>query len=82
MTDEELLDAVDGLFAYDMGAASSGIHDELLRQRVIVLLDDVDQGKRVLTMAAHNYSTAPYTIEDVAQFVTWLRERMGQRWLG
>lgn len=38
MTDEELRDALDGLHAYDEGAADSGIRDEGLRARCIAAL--------------------------------------------
>jgi hypothetical protein len=33
MTDEELTDALAGLFAYDTGSVDSGIHDEALKER-------------------------------------------------
>lgn len=36
--EEELFDAIDGLFAYDSGAVDSGIHDEKLRMAVQVYL--------------------------------------------
>lgn len=80
MTDEQLFDALDGLFAYDMGAVSSGIHDELLRERVKAeIVNDAGEnavtGPR-LTRFARRYLEAPYTLEDVAGFVKWLRERM------
>jgi hypothetical protein len=37
----ELFDAIDGLMAYDYGAVDSGIHDEVLRARVIEKLQAV-----------------------------------------
>jgi len=41
MTEEELFDAIDGLMAYDHGAASSGIRDEVLRRKVIDRLKEI-----------------------------------------
>jgi hypothetical protein len=38
MTDDELRDALDGLFAYDTGSVDSGIHDEGLRAACIAEL--------------------------------------------
>ncbi|GGR31337.1 hypothetical protein [Deinococcus ruber] len=41
MTDDQLFDALDGLYAYDSGSVDSGIHDELLRLQVVAYLADL-----------------------------------------
>lgn len=38
MSEQELREALDGLFAYDTGAVDSGIHDEALRQKCIAAI--------------------------------------------
>lgn len=82
MSDEELLDAVSGLFAYDTGAASSGIRDELLRQKVI---EELHKGLgthqlysvRAARIARELFLTDEaiaqgYGLADVAEFIEWL----------
>jgi hypothetical protein len=39
MTDDELWDALEGIYAYDMGCVDSGIHDEALKRRCREELD-------------------------------------------
>ncbi len=43
MTEDELFDLLDGLMAYDMGSTDSGIHDEMLRERVQVELRRISE---------------------------------------
>ncbi len=82
MTDEELFDALDGLFAYDTGCTDSGIHDEALRARVKAALEKDLEGRPHslagprLTKFARRYLEEPYTLEDVASFIRWLADYM------
>ncbi len=82
MTDEELSDALDGLHAYDSGCVSSGIHDEMLRERVKAELHerpDIDLwlSRWCREMMLSDKALAHgYRLEDVAGFVRWLSDRM------
>jgi len=80
MTDAELFDAIDGLFAYDTGCVDSGIHDETLRERVKRELEaDCSASQLVgprLTAFARRYVEAPYSLEDMASFIRWLADYM------
>lgn len=80
MTDEELFDALDGLFAYDTGCVDSGIHDEALRKRVKEeLAKDVGPYQIVgprLSAFAKTLLDPPYGLEDVANFIKWLANHM------
>lgn len=87
MTDEELRDALDGLYAYDKGSVDSGIHDEDLRARCIKAMD----GRRGNTEAVWRTWLARFTrdmwlsdesigqgygMEDVVHFAEWLEDQM------
>lgn len=87
MTDEELSDALDGLFAYDNGFTDSGIHDEALRARVIERLRSLsfsagDEFRLTITRIVRELWMSEkalaqgYGIDDVAGFVKWLAARM------
>jgi len=86
MTDQELMDALSGLFAYDSGATDSGIHDEELRARVIEeIRSDAGQfslfGDRVSRLAREMFLTDEaidegYGLEDVQLFANWLDDYM------
>lgn len=73
MTQREIDDALDGLFAYDTGCVSSGIHDEVLRERVKKYLNE----RTVTRFLRTHYYNAPYTVADVVMFLDWLRDKMG-----
>lgn len=86
MNDDELWDALDGLYAYDMGAIDSGIHDEALRERVKTELWK-DLGPNGLftgritrlvrdRMLTDQEIAAGRSLEDVAEFTRWLDEEM------
>lgn len=79
MTDEELFDALDWLFAYDTGCVSSGIHDELLRERVKAELaadgPNTIYGPR-LNEFARGLMEPPYGLEDLKSFISWLADYM------
>ncbi len=87
MSEAELRDALDGLFAYDTGAVDSGIHDENLRARCIAEIhrhfeDDHDAGMLWLSRLTRDMWLSDkaladgYTIEDVQEFIDWLDDRM------
>jgi hypothetical protein len=74
MTDEELWDALDGLFAYDMGCRSSGIKDDKLRDRVKAELEkDKLRLSRIVRdrMLTENRLAQGYGLEDVKEFIDW-----------
>jgi hypothetical protein len=80
VTPGELSDALDGLYAYDIGCVSSGIHDEMLRERVKAELKTVDLlwlshwvREQYLSDEALKQG---YRLEDVARFIKWLRDDM------
>lgn len=80
MTEEELFDGIDGLFAGDTGCADSGIRDERLRERVKAELR-ADLGAHELaggrlTRFARRLLDPPYDLEDMARFIRWLDEKM------
>ena len=76
---EDLLDAVDGLHAYDDGCVSSGIRDEGLRAKVLdYFLSLESKEKRVLlaTMAYDRFLCPEaleqgYGLEDCKSFADW-----------
>jgi hypothetical protein len=87
MTDEELGDALSGLYAYDTGCTDSGIHDERLRQQCIEEMRSrtgpAEIAPRLLLsrMIRDHYLTEEalargYGIEDVMSFASWLDEHM------
>lgn len=87
MTDDELRDALDGLFAYDSGAADSGIRDEDLRARCIKTMAQrralgpdpwrIWLGHMIRQMWLSDQSLAQgYGAEDAMQFAGWLEDRM------
>jgi hypothetical protein len=81
MTTAELYDALDGLFAYDTGSVDSGIHDELLRERVIAHLKGLSDDERIAVLGDFVRTTytaeAGFTEEDGMEFAEWLSDRMG-----
>lgn len=84
MTDDELWDALNGLYSYDTGCVDFGIHDEYLRDRVIEILRAMSETEFRLFMSkriresylSDEALTKSYGIEDVARFIEWLDERM------
>ena len=86
MTNEELVDALDALMAYDLGATDSGIHDEGLRERCIDQLqawkgvpaeDGTHRTKTdvVLARLAVMRLTGG-TLGDVRELASWLEDEM------
>lgn len=85
LSEDELWDAIDGLHAYDTGCVSSGIHDEVLRERVKVQLRNLpEKDRRVLlgrrfrdSYLSEKGLAQGYGLEDAAGFWRWLDEDMG-----
>lgn len=84
MTDDELSDALDGLYAYDQGSIDSGIHDARLRARVVaeILAMPKDENQlypdRLARIAREMWLSeeaiaAGYGLEEVHRFVDWLQ---------
>lgn len=84
MEKEKLYDALDGLYAYDTGCVSSGIHDELLRQEVIDYLHSLEEkelNQKLSLFIRAKFLTDEkigqgYGIESVSQFISWLSDYM------
>jgi hypothetical protein len=88
MTEQELRDALEGLYAYDSGARGSGIHDEALRQRCIAAIKAIPYGPHELAprlwlsrlirdmWLSENALSQGYGIEDAISFLKWLEEYM------
>lgn len=89
MTDEELKDALDGLYAYDEGAADSGIRDEGLRERCIAALRQRRDEEEAAAWSAWTARLVRdmfltderiaqgYGLTDAVLFIRWLEDRMG-----
>lgn len=93
MNDKELTQALEGLFAYDIGSVDSGIHDEAVRARVVAQLrelfccrsegNELDEGTLLLSRFVRDHFLSEealalgYSAEDVLNFLHWLAERMG-----
>jgi len=87
VTDEELRDALNGLYAYDTGSLDSGIHDEALRSRCIDelrhrtgphdLYPRLFIGRMVRDLyLSEEALTEGYGPEDAYEFIRWLDDRM------
>ena len=84
MTNDELVDNIVGLMAYDMGCTDSGIHDEQLKEDCKRLVDERRKElTAVFTAYIHNwtdtrngydngYCVSVWDIEDVAKFIAYL----------
>lgn len=88
MNEQELRDALDGLFAYDGGATDSGIHDEVLRTRCKKAIKAMpcEPGELVPRLwlsrlirdmwLSEEALSQGYGIEDAVSFLRWLEEEM------
>lgn len=85
MKTAKLIDALDGLFAYDTGATDSGIHDEDLRTQCINELQrrlDQDDGRVLMSRLLRDMWLSDdmlaqgYGYEDMLRFVEWLDDYM------
>lgn len=83
MTEDEVRDAVDGLYAYDSGCVSSGIKDERLRRRLYEYLRGLDGsarrmllGRVVRSLSLDDAMLAKgYGPEDAMRICLWLDEQ-------
>jgi hypothetical protein len=88
LAEQELRDALEGLYAYDTGSHDSGIHDEALRQRCIAAIKAMPIGRSELVprlwlsrlirdmWLSEDALNQGYGIEDAISFLKWLEERM------
>lgn len=80
MDNEQLRDALDGLFAYDMGATDSGIHDVALKcavKGVIAIIPPADLTRMIRDMWMSEEAIAQgYTVADAYEFMQWLGDEM------
>jgi len=80
MNKSDLFNALDGLFAYDVGCTDSGIHDEALRAKVIATLHAGEDGANRLLwefLVTRYRPEDGYTIEDAKEFIRWIEEQTG-----
>ncbi len=84
MTYEEIKDALDGLYAYDLGSTDSGIHDAILKEKVRAHIQGLDPREhKALIVRLCRYMLSDevleqgYTAEDLKGFLVWLDEEMG-----
>lgn len=83
MTYEELRDAIDGLSAYDSGAADSGIRDEELRGRAIGQLSSMPDAEvnALLERVVNDLFLSPaarsqgYTQDDADALREWCKDQ-------
>jgi hypothetical protein len=78
--EEELIDKIIGLFAFDSGATDSGIKDDTLK-KTLRERDDIES-----LLQAAVISLDPdqgYTIEDTKEFLDWVEDEhgLGVDWL-
>lgn len=80
---DNVKDAVDGLFAWDMGCKSSGIHDPLMKEALKkhFLKMSPDEQSLVAAKLASVYLSESgieqgYRIEDVVALAKWLEDEM------
>lgn len=72
-----LLEAMNGLMAYDMGAIDSGIHDEDLKQEVksyLRGLSSLDRQTVLVDYLRHYRLNQPDFLDDRVEFDLWLKE--------
>ena len=73
--DSELLDRIEGIFAYDTGCVDSGISDPVFKQKLIDRQIDVEP---YLTEIARQYLNGDqgYTLEDVKSLIEWASDEL------
>lgn len=75
MTQEEKLDRLDAVFAFDSGCKSSGIDDPLFKAH---LKSDFTGTMELLKRYVSSILGKPeYGFEDIAYFVKWVDEELG-----
>lgn len=84
MTDEELSDAIDALYAYDSGCTDSGTHDPRLKAKVREALTAPGGMRRawcvlVRLNLCEDSRSSGYGWEDLAEEARWCEELADQR---
>ncbi len=84
MTFDEINTTLDGLHAYDTGSVDSGVHDDVLKEKVRAHIQGLDSfNHKVLIVRLCNWRLSPevlqqgYGPEDLKEFLVWLDEEMG-----
>jgi hypothetical protein len=65
--------ALDGLYAHDIGATDSGLSDANLRARMVRRVGELSSSER-WTAAQNLYGWPPYTSEEIEAFLRWMEE--------
>jgi hypothetical protein len=84
MNQNELFDALNGLFAYDTGCTDSGVKDETLRAKVVSYLNSLSEDEFRITLSifireafvSEEAINEGYGIEDVKSFIEWMDSHM------
>ena len=84
LTEDDVADALDGLYAYETGSFDSGIHDVVLQERVKAWLKaNESKAKELLREIVHDMidRDGPMrgNVESAASFLRWLDHEMGCR---
>ncbi len=83
LTEAEVIDAIDGFVAYEHGCTDSGIHDEVLRDRVREWIEaDVKRANATLCRMVNRWTTdkriaSGYTLADVKELMDWIDRSYG-----
>ena len=81
MTDpRQLWDALEAIYAYDIGSTDSGVHDELLRRQCIEKIEKMTDDELRLSLSrfcreaylSEEALTYGYGVEDAAEFYRWI----------
>lgn len=78
MDNKKLFDAIDGLMAYDLGAADSGIKDDDLKEEVRAYLHGSEHASEHLLTFIHERLKTEHghTLGDVVELLDWLRDEI------
>lgn len=76
---DDAWDQLEGIYAYDVGATDSGVHDEQLRQDVARIITAASEDEVRLSLSrwlregwlSEESLAARYGYEDVLQFLKW-----------
>jgi hypothetical protein len=78
LTEAEVIDAIDGFLAYELGCTDSGIHDDALQDRVAEWIEaDVKRANATLCRMINRWTTdkriaSGYTLADVKELMDWI----------
>lgn len=74
MTEEEMIDRLDGIFAFDSGTTDSGIFDPSFKEEV--KKDKAKLDELLKKLVGLYIAEEGRTFEDVQQIVEWARDEM------